>query len=382
MNRRTLVLTMALGLMGLHGPAQAADPEVVKIGFAGPLTGPVARVGKDLQYGAQLAIDEENAKHPTIAGKPVKYVLEVQDDQADPHVAVQVAQKLVDDGVVGVIGHYNSGCSIPASAVYHNANVAMITPGSTNPALTQQGYANVFRTMGNDGIGGVIAGKFAVEQLKAKRIGIIDDRTAFGQGLADAFQKGAKEANGNIVDREFTNDKAVDFRAILTTLKEKNVDVIFFGGLDEQGAMLAKQMRTLGMPARLFGAGALKSNAFLQIAGPAGEGTQDLEPGPALDKLPSAQAFAKRYKARFNQDVELYAPFAYDAALAMIKAIRDADSLDRAKIVASFPKVTVVGVTGNIAFDPHGDLIKPPYTLFEVQQGQWKSLKTLGGNGV
>ncbi|MEM5422732.1 branched-chain amino acid ABC transporter substrate-binding protein [Paraburkholderia sp. BR14263] len=382
MNRRTLVLTMALGLMGLHGPAQAADPEVVKIGFAGPLTGPVARVGKDLQYGAQLAIDEENAKHPMIAGKPVKYVLDVQDDQADPHVAVQVAQKLVDDGVVGVIGHYNSGCSIPASTVYHNANVAMITPGSTNPALTQQGYANVFRTMGNDGIGGVIAGKFAVEQLKAKRIGIIDDRTAFGQGLADAFEKGAKEANGNIVDREFTNDKAVDFRAILTSLKQKNVDVIFFGGLDEQGAMLAKQMRTLGMPARLFGAGALKSNAFLQIAGPAGEGTQDLEPGPALDKLPSAQAFAKRYKARFNQDVELYAPFAYDAALAMIKAIRDADSLDRSKIVASFPKVTVVGVTGNIAFDPHGDLIKPPYTLFEVQQGQWKSLKTLGGNGV
>ncbi|MEX3952497.1 branched-chain amino acid ABC transporter substrate-binding protein [Paraburkholderia sp. EG287B] len=382
MNRRTLVLTMALGLMGLHGPAQAADPEVVKIGFAGPLTGPVARVGKDLQYGAQLAIDEENAKHPVIAGKPVKYVLDVQDDQADPHVAVQVAQKLVDDGVVGVIGHYNSGCSIPASTVYHNANVAMITPGSTNPALTQQGYANVFRTMGNDGIGGVIAGKFAVEQLKAKRIGIIDDRTAFGQGLADAFEKGAKEANGNIVDREFTNDKAVDFRAILTSLKQKNVDVIFFGGLDEQGAMLAKQMRTLGMPARLFGAGALKSNAFLQIAGPAGEGTQDLEPGPALDKLPSAQAFAKRYKARFNQDVELYAPFAYDAALAMIKAIRDADSLDRAKIVASFPKVTVVGVTGNIAFDPHGDLIKPPYTLFEVQQGQWKSLKTLGGNGA
>ncbi|MDR3101370.1 MAG: branched-chain amino acid ABC transporter substrate-binding protein, partial [Paraburkholderia sp.] len=153
-----------------------------------------------------------------------------------------------------------------------------------------------------------------------------------------------------------------------------------FGGLDEQGAMLVKQMRSLGMQAHLFGAGALKSNAFLQIAGPAGEGTQDLEPGPALDKLPSAQAFAKRYKARFNQDVELYAPFAYDAALAMLKAIENANSLDRAKIVASLPKVTVTGVTGNIAFDPHGDLIKPPYTLFEVQQGQWKSQRTVGGN--
>jgi ABC-type branched-chain amino acid transport systems, periplasmic component len=171
----------------------------------------------------------------------------------------------------------------------------------------------------------------------------------------------------------------VDFRAILTTLKSKNVDLIFFGGLDEQGAMLVKQMRSLGMQAQLFGAGALKSNAFLQIAGTAGDGTQDLEPGPALDKLPAAQEFGKRYKARFNQDVELYAPFAYDAALAMIKAIHGADSFDRAKIVDSLSKVKVTGVTGNITFDPYGDLIKPPYTLFQVQQGQWKSIKTVGG---
>ncbi|MEM5298289.1 branched-chain amino acid ABC transporter substrate-binding protein [Burkholderia sp. JPY481] len=382
MKRRNLVVALALGMLCAHAPSYGAEPQIVKIGFVGPLTGPVARVGKDLQNGAQLAVDEANAKHPMIGGKPVKYVLDVQDDQADPRIAIQVAQKLVDDGVVGVIGHYNSGCSIPASAVYHTANVAMITPGSTNPALTAQGFANVFRTMGHDGVGGVIAGEFAVQQLKAKRIGIIDDRTAFGQGLADAFEKGAKQANGNVVDREFTNDKAVDLRAILTSLKQKNVDLIFFGGLDEQGAMLVKQMRSLGMPAQLFGAGALKSNAFLQIAGNAGEGTRDLEPGPALDKLPSAQEFGKRYKARFNQDVELYAPFAYDAALAMIQAIQNADSLDRAKIVAAFPKVNITGVTGKIAFDPHGDLIKPPYTLFEVQQGQWKSQRTVGGSGV
>ncbi|WP_321921551.1 branched-chain amino acid ABC transporter substrate-binding protein [Paraburkholderia guartelaensis] len=382
MKSRNLVVALALGLLGAQAASYAAEPEVVKIGFAGPLTGPVARVGKDLENGAQLAIDEENAKNPTIGGKPVKFVLDAVDDQADPRVAIQVAQKLVDDGVLGVIGHYNSGCSIPASAVYHTVNVAMISPGSTNPALTQQGFPNVFRTMGHDGIGGVIAGQFAVQQLKAKRIGIIDDRTAFGQGLADAFEKGAKSANGNVVDREFTNDKAVDFRAILTTLKEKNVDMIFFGGLDEQGAMLVKQMRSLGMPTLLFGAGALKSNAFLQIAGTAGEGTQDLEPGPALDKLPAAQDFGKRYKARFNEDVELYAPFAYDATLAMLKAIETANSLDRAKVVAALPKVTVTGVTGKIAFDAHGDLIKPPYTLFEVQQGQWKSQRTIGGNGV
>jgi branched-chain amino acid transport system substrate-binding protein len=255
----------------------------------------------------------------------------------------------------------------------------MITPGSTNPQLTMQGFSNVFRTMGHDGVGGVVAGHFVVEQMKAKRIGIIDDRTAFGQGLADAFEKGAKEAHGNIVDREFTNDKAVDFRAILTSLKSKNVDVIFFGGLDEQGAMLVKQMRSLGMTAQLFGAGALKSNAFLQIAGSSGERTQDLEPGPALDKLPAAVDFGKRYKARFNQDVELYAPFSYDAALAMLKAIHDANSLDRKKIIDSLAKVSLTGVTGKITFDAHGDLIKPPYTLFEVEQGQWKSIKTIGG---
>ncbi|MDR5760686.1 branched-chain amino acid ABC transporter substrate-binding protein [Caballeronia sp. LZ035] len=383
MNRRFMLTSLAACVLAAYVPMSfAADPEVVKIGFAGPLTGPVARVGKDLQYGAQLAVDEANAKHPTIAGKPVKYELEVYDDQGDPRVAIQVAQKAVDSGVVGMIGHYNSGCSIPASAVYHNAGVAMITPGSTNPQLTKQGFKNVFRTMGHDGVGGVVAGRFVVEQMKPKRIGIIDDRTAFGQGLADAFEKGVKDAHGTVVSREYTNDKAVDFRAILTTMKSQNVDLIFFGGLDEQGAMLVKQMRSLGMTTQLFGAGALKSNAFLQIAGAAGNGTQDLEPGPALDKLPSAQEFGKRYKARFNQDVELYAPFAYDAVLAMIKAIETANSTDRAKVVDALAKVDVKGVTGTIAFDPNGDLIKPPYTLFEVDKGQWKSLKTVGGSGI
>src|SRR6201985_3745483 len=177
MKRRNLLGALALGTMDRHPRSYAAEPERLKSCFAGPPTGPVARVGKDLQYGAQLALDEENAKHPTVDGKPVKFVLDVQDDQADPRFAIQAAQKLVDDGVVGVIGHYNSGCSIPASAVYHQANVAMITPGSTDPALSAQGFANVFRTMGHDGVGGVIAGEFAVQQLKAKRIGIIDDRT-------------------------------------------------------------------------------------------------------------------------------------------------------------------------------------------------------------
>ncbi|MBX4144989.1 branched-chain amino acid ABC transporter substrate-binding protein, partial [Ralstonia pickettii] len=245
--------------------------QVVKIGSVEPTTGGISHLGKDNENGARLAVEEINAKGLTIGGKKITLQLDAQDDAADPRQATQVAQKLVDDGVVGVIGHYNSGCSIPASAVYKQANVAMITPGSTNPQLTMQGFKNVFRTMGHDGVGGVVAGRFAVEQLKAKRIGSIDDRTAFGQGLADAFEKGVKDAHGSIVSREYTNDKAVDFRAILTTMKSNNVDLLFFGGLDEQGAMLVKQMRSLGIRAQLFGAGALKSNAFLKIAGTSGE---------------------------------------------------------------------------------------------------------------
>jgi branched-chain amino acid transport system substrate-binding protein len=357
MNRRNSLMILALCSIGaMTSPARAEEPQVVKIGFAAPLTGTVARVGKDQENGVQLALDDANAKHPTVGGKPVRFVLDAQDDQADPRTAIQVAQKLVDNGVVGVIGHYNSGCSIPASAVYNQSNIAMISPASSNPKLTMQGYKNVFRMVGSDAIGGVVAGHFAVEKINAKRIGIIDDRTAFGQGLADSFEKGVQAAGGAVVAREYTNDKAVDFRSILTTLKSNNIDLLFFGGLDEQGAML------------------------LKISGNSGEGTKDLEPGPALDKLSTAIAFGQRYKARFNEDVELFAPFAYDGAQVLISAILSANTLDRAKIAQAVAKTSINGVTGKVSFDERGDLVKPPYTLFRVQKGQWVSDQTIEGS--
>ena len=379
MDRRSLLLVTALGTLFRLNLANAAEPTVVKIGFAGPLTGQLAHIGKDMENGVRLAIEDVNAKKPVIGGVPVQFALQSEDDAADPRTATQVAQRLVDNGVVGVIGHYNSGCSIPASAIYHQAGVVQIAPASTNPKLTQQGFRNVFRAIGHDGIGGVIAGRYVVTVLKAKHIAVIDDRTAFGQGLADQFEKAAREAGGTLVGHEYTQDKATDFTSILTSLKARKADVVFFGGLDAQAALIARQIQQLGLKARLIGAGGLKSEEYLSLSGDSGNGTMSFEPGLSLQKMPSGKRFEERYKARFKQDIQLYAPFAYDSAMALLDAVRKAGSLERGKIAETLASQTYKGVTGPITFDQSGDLKNPPFTLFEVQNGQWQDIKTFGG---
>uniref|UniRef100_UPI00258A4ABA branched-chain amino acid ABC transporter substrate-binding protein n=1 Tax=Pseudomonas sp. TaxID=306 RepID=UPI00258A4ABA len=175
---------VGVALSSLASAVAQADQEVL-IGLAGPLTGPSARIGKDLENGAQLAISDANAKHPTLGGKPVTFKLVSEDDQSDPRTAVTVAQRLVDAGVVGVVGHWNTGTSIPAARVYHDAGIAQVAPVATGHAYTQQGFDTSFRIMGHDDDGGQVAGQYALQTLKAQRIAVIDDRTAFGQGLAD-----------------------------------------------------------------------------------------------------------------------------------------------------------------------------------------------------
>ena len=192
---------------------------VVKIGHASPLTGPQAHLGKDNENGVRMAIEELNAKGVTIGGQKVQFELESEDDQADPRIATTVAQKFVDDKVSGIIGHLNSGTTIPSSRIYNDAGLVQISPSATNPKYTQQGYKGAYRVMANDVQQGKVLGEFAVKDMAAKKIAIIDDRTAYGQGLADEFEKAAKAAGGNIVVHEFTNDKASDFTAILTKIK-------------------------------------------------------------------------------------------------------------------------------------------------------------------
>src|ERR1700736_3349050 len=238
--------------MSLAGTAHAQQAEDVKIGFAGPMTGAQAHYGKDFQNGVVLAVEDFNETYPVIGGKPVRFVLDTADDQADPRTGTTVAQKLVDDGIKGMLGHFNSGTTIPASRIYSNAGIPQIAM-ATAPEYTQQGFKTAFRMMTSDTQQGSVAGEFAVKTLKVKKIAIVDDRTAYGQGLADQFEKAAKAAGGTIVDREYTNDKAVDFKSILTKLKAGKPDVVYYGGADSQAAPMVKQMKQLGIKAPLMG---------------------------------------------------------------------------------------------------------------------------------
>lgn len=379
--RAWLVLASTLALSAGAGAAlaQTPAPKTVLIGLAAPLSGPSARIGKDLEHGAQLALDDANANKPVIDGQPVFFKLLAEDDQSDPRVAVGAAQRLVDAGVVGVVGHWNTGTSIPAARVYNSAGIAQLAPASTGRQYTAQGFKTSFRVMGHDDIGGEYTGRYVVEKLKAKRIAVIDDRTAFGQGLADQFVKGVKKYGGNIVGREYINDKTQDFSAVLTSIRAKDADVIFFGGVDAQAAPLARRIRQLGLKARLVGAGGFVSQTFLSLAGQDGEGVVALEPGLPVSDMPGGKTFDQRFQDKYKQPIELHAPFAYDAAAVLIAAISKANSLAPARYLPVLQQIRYQGVTGLISFDGEGNLNNPSFTLFEVRQGKWVPAEILGG---
>ncbi|MEM5404879.1 branched-chain amino acid ABC transporter substrate-binding protein [Paraburkholderia unamae] len=372
-------LTLAFTL-GSNEAAHAQNEHVVLIGLAGPLTGPSARTGKDLQNGAQLALDDANSKHPTIDGKPVVYKLVTADDQADPRTAVTVAQDLVDRHVIGMVGHWNTGCSVPASKVYHDAGIPEIAPVSTGHQYTLQGYNNTFRIIGHDDIGGAYTGAYAVNTLKAKRIAVIDDRTAFGSGLATQFIKGVQNNGGTVVDHQYVDDKTTDFSGVLTEIKSKNPDLIFLGGVDVEAAPLVRRMHQLQIHATLLGAGGFVSPTFLKLAGADGDGVTALDPGRPLRGMPGGEAFDKQYEARYHQPIELYAPFAYDAAATLIAATQQANSTDPAKLVTALHSIHRDGVTGLISFDDQGNLNNPAYTIYQVHKGAWAVVDVIGNS--
>ncbi|MCS4265706.1 branched-chain amino acid ABC transporter substrate-binding protein [Serratia sp. BIGb0163] len=363
--------------LGATSPVQA--DETILIGLAGPLTGPSARIGKDLENGAQLAIADANAQKPTLKGKPVTFKLLSEDDQSDPRTAVAVAQRLVDEGVAGVVGHWNTGTSIPAARIYHDAGIAQVAPVATGHGYTQQGFDTSFRVMGHDDDGGHYAGDYAVKVLKAKRIAVIDDRTAFGQGLADEFIKSLAAQGLQPVAREYVDDKTVDFSAVLTTVRSKNADLIFFGGVDSQAAPLARRIKQLGMNTQLMGAGGFVSQTFLTLAQKEGEGVVALEPGLPLEQMPGGKAFEQAYRDRYKTHIELHAPFAYDATRVLIAAIEQAGSADPADYLPKLRAIHYQGVTGTIVFDAQGNLQQPSFTLYRVVDGKWQPQSVLGG---
>jgi branched-chain amino acid transport system substrate-binding protein len=350
---------------------------LVKIGHAAPLTGTQAHIGKDNENGVRLAIEEANAAGIVIGGQKVRFQLLSEDDQADPKNGTIVAHKLADAEINGMIGHLNSGTTIPASRVYHDAGIPQISPSATNPKYTQQGFKSAFRTMANDVQQGKLLGQFATRNLAARRIAIIDDRTAYGQGLADEFEKSVKTNGGIIVAREFTTDKSTDFRAILTAIKGKQPDVLFFGGMDPQGGPLMRQVRSLGITAQFLGGDGVYTPEFIKLAGDAAEGAYGSLPGVPLEKMPSGIAFRDKYRAKYNREIQLYAPFCYDAVNIMIEAMKRADSVKPEKYLPELAKTDHHGVTARIVFDERGDLKAGAITFYRVRNGKWEVAETL-----
>lgn len=366
-------MTMVLALGGMMAPfaiAAAQADTLVKIGFSSPLSGPQAHYGKDNENAAKMAIDDLNNKPITVAGQKVKFELVSEDDQADPRIGTQVAQRLVDAGVKAVIGHFNSGVSIPASRLYSEAGIPQLSV-ATNPAYTASGYKTAFRLVGSDTQIGGSLGRYAVTQLKAKNIAVIDDRTAYGKGIADEFAKAVASNGGKVGRREFTSDKANDFTAILTSLKAVNPDVVFYGGADAQAAPMAKQMKRLGLNARLMGGDMLNTPTFIQLAGTDAAGHFSAAAGGILSARPDGKAFESRYKARYHQDVVLLGPQFYDGVMLVADAMKKANSVEPAKFLPLIAKTSYKGVTADFAFDPNGNLKNAPVTISVVNDNKW-----------
>lgn len=347
--------------------AQAGGETVVKIGHAAPLTGGIAHLGKDNENGARLAVEEVNAKGLEIGGKKIKLELIGEDDAADPKTGTAVAQKLVDEKVVAVVGHLNSGVSIPASKIYSDAGIVQISPSSTNPDYTKQGFKTTFRVVATDAQQGPALANYAAKNLHAKSVAIVDDATAYGKGLADEFEKTIKAAGVNVVAREATNDKATDFKAILTKIKGKKPDVIMYGGMDATGGPFAKQAKELGIGAKIVGGDGVCTDKVAELAGDAVSNIICSEAGLALSKMEQGADFEKRYEARFKSPVQIYAPFTYDAVMVIVDAMKRANSTDAAAILAEMPKTNYKGLIGNIAFDEKGDMKEGTITLYEYK---------------
>ncbi|TJZ65000.1 branched-chain amino acid ABC transporter substrate-binding protein [Chitiniphilus eburneus] len=383
-NKMGLALFAALLLAGCGRQGeQAADATAggvteVKIGFAAPLTGNQAHYGKGYQNGVQMAIDDVNASNPTLGGKPVKFVLYAEDDQADPKSATQIAQKFADMKIAGMIGHFNSGTSIPASKIYADAGIPQIAM-ATAPVYTQQGFKTTFRSMTSDTQQGSVMGRFAVEKLNARRIAVIDDRTAYGKGLADEFEKAAVAAGATIVRREFTTDRETDFTAILTTIKAAQPQLIFYGGTDAQSGPMSRQKARLGMAMPLMSGEMTRSDTFLKLAGNDAEGTIASLAGLPLDEMPGGKEFAERYRAKYGE-LEIYTPYGYDATRLLLQAMKEANSAVPAVYLPRLAKINYEGVTAtHIAYDDKGDLKDGAITVYRVSGGQWKVLETVGG---
>ncbi len=369
--RRLAVLAALFAPMLCTATAQATEMRVV-IGVAVPLSGPLSASGQDAVNGVQLAIDKLNAEHARIADQPVRWVMDAEDDQGLPNQATLVAQKLVDEHVNGVVGHQTSGCTFPAARIYSAAGIPQITPSSTDPKIAQQGYKTFFRMIANDDALGAGLANYADHTLKAKRVAVVDDRTAYGEGVADVFAATAKRDGMTVVDREYTDDKTTQFSAILTRIRGFHPDVVFYGGMYSQAGPLLRQMRQFGMKATLMGGDGICAPAMATLAGQAVNGTICAQGGVPLSRLHKGQAWKDDYIRHFGQGAfQLYSPYAYDATMVLAHAMMKARSADPKVYLHTIRDVDDDGITkSHIRFTSTGELVHPSITLSMFVHGK------------
>lgn len=368
-----LKLTVAAAIASVAGLASAQDTQVVKIGHVAPMSGSQAHYGKDNANGVAMAIEDLNAQNVVIGGKKIKFEMLAEDDASDPKQGTAVAQKLCDAKVAGVVGHLNSGTTIPASKVYNDCGIPHVTGAATNPNLTKPGYKTTYRIIANDNALGAGLAFYAADALKLKKVAIIDDRTAYGQGVAEVFKKTAQAKGMQIVDEQFTTDKATDFMAILTSIKAKNPDAIFFGGMDPQGGPMLRQMEQLGLTnVKFFGGDGICTAELTKLS--AGAKTIGnvicAEGGASLAKMPGGTAWKAKYDAKFPGQFQVYSPYTYDATFVLVDAMKRANSTDPKVYTAKLPETNYKGVTSTIAFEPTGEMKNPSITLYNYKDGK------------
>ncbi|MDD5029059.1 MAG: branched-chain amino acid ABC transporter substrate-binding protein [Rhodoferax sp.] len=371
-----LKLTVVAALAAVTGVVMAQEA-VVKIGHVAPMSGSQAHYGKDNENGVRMAIEDLNAQKIKIGGKTIKFEIAAEDDAADPKQGTAVAQKLCDAKVAGVVGHLNSGTTIPASKIYNTCGIPMVTGAATNPNLTKPGYNTTYRIIANDLALGAGLASYAADTLKLKKVAVIDDRTAYGQGVAEVFAKVAKSKGMEVVDQQFTTDKATDFMAILTAIKAKKPDAVFYGGMDAQAGAMLRQMDQLGLSGvKYFGGDGICTSELIKIA--AGTKTLDgvicAEDGSSIAKMPGGTAWKARYDAKYPGQYQIYSPYTYDATFVLVDAMKRSDSTDPKKYLAKITSTNMKGVTANIVFESTGEIKNPSMTLSTYKGGKKSAL--------
>ncbi len=367
---KSILFTATLFLVvGLLGCGQSGE-KIVKIALVCPLTGDDAAHGQGMKRGMEMAIADANE-----ANRIPGYKLEMAafDDRSDPKEAVTIANQIISDRLIaGVIGHLNSGCSIPASQVYAKRNLVMITPASTNPKLTLQGFKNVFRICGTDDVQGSFGANYVFDTLKINRVAIIHDKTAYGQGLAEEFMKQFVADSGTVVSFDGIDRGDKDFKALLTRIRGENPGLVFYGGLYAEAGLMSKQIKEVGMTISLFGGDGIFTNEYARIGGSATEGDFASMVGMPPAKLPFAKEFLRRYAERFpNEDMQPYDPYTYEAA-SLLTTTLGAVNLDQTKLIDELAKVKYLGILGETSFDAKGDNLNKLISISRVSNGKFE----------